>query len=800
MGNYYKAESLLKKSYTFKLDKLESDSPLLLSAYAGLSRLYTITGNYGEADRYLRLFSGQTEIRPDGLLYSESLFLYGDYYVALGDFKKAEEKYQQALRLQSSRLGENHLLLASGRMKLATVASFLAPEKKKETEQLYRQAGKIIEEAIGTSNALYAEYLQKTAAFLISTGNYPEAQRLLTDADQYWTVKLGASNRYSADIAVLRGGAYYRMEEYREAEKQYEKGGKMYAEIFSRQHPLYASVTGKTARVYYMLGDLSKSFKTMEEIVPLYLEYTEKYFPSLSFSEKEKFWNTLKEEFEFYNFLTAGHLSASKPQLNGRIYDQVIATKALLLSSDIKLRQRISGSGDTTLMRLFEEWTVKKELITSVLSIPKEQLREQGIDLQKETEAMEHLERTMSNRSSLFEERRKKLRIRWQDIRDELKENEYAVELIRFRYFNKEFTDSVIYGALILHQRSREYPELILMPDGRSMEQKYLKYHRNAAVFNVHDDQSYEAFWKPVKENIRDHATVYLSCEGVYNQLNLEMIPLPGEEGYVLDKNELILVTNTKDLLNKKENKNTRTNTWQQEAPYIFCGNPVFHKENTTAQIPSLPGAEQEVRELDALLKKSGKKTFSILNGQVTEDTLKKLNSPKVFHIATHGYFSEERTSTDKASVTNPLLHSGLILCEGGDLLHDSRNAYINSRSGILTAYEAINLNFDHTRLVVLSACETGRGEVQTGEGVFGLQRSFLIAGTDAVVMSLFKVNDEVTRKFMLVFYENLVQTGDKRSSFRMAKKVIKEEYLHPVYWGAFIMIEAYPKMNERIY
>jgi CHAT domain-containing protein len=117
-------------------------------------------------------------------------------------------------------------------------------------------------------------------------------------------------------------------------------------------------------------------------------------------------------------------------------------------------------------------------------------------------------------------------------------------------------------------------------------------------------------------------------------------------------------------------------------------------------------------------------------------------------------------------------------------------------KGGILTAYEAMNLNFDNTELVVLSACETGRGEVQAGEGVYGLQRAFLIAGADAVIMSLFKVNDEVTQKLMMHFYVNWLKTGDKRKSFIEAKKAIKSEYDSPIYWGAFIMIEGNPQAN----
>ena len=100
-----------------------------------------------------------------------------------------------------------------------------------------------------------------------------------------------------------------------------------------------------------------------------------------------------------------------------------------------------------------------------------------------------------------------------------------------------------------------------------------------------------------------------------------------------------------------------------------------------------------------------------------------------------------------------------------------------------------MNLNFDKTDLVVLSACETGLGEVQLGEGVYGLQRSFLVAGSQSIIMSLIKVNDEVTQELMMTFYKKWLKTGDRRKSFLEAKKEIKLKYKEPIFWGSFVMI-----------
>ena len=164
---------------------------------------------------------------------------------------------------------------------------------------------------------------------------------------------------------------------------------------------------------------------------------------------------------------------------------------------------------------------------------------------------------------------------------------------------------------------------------------------------------------------------------------------------------------------------------------------------------------------------------------EASEKNLKEIDTPRLLHIATHGFFSNGATSS------NPLFNSGLLFSEV------SQSFDFSGEDGILTAYEVVNLDLTDCDLVVLSACETGLGELENGEGVYGLQRAFQVAGVQNLIMSLWKVSDTATQELMTNFYNNWIATSDKQSAFKKAQLELKEKYKDPYFWGAFVMVGA---------
>jgi CHAT domain-containing protein len=343
-------------------------------------------------------------------------------------------------------------------------------------------------------------------------------------------------------------------------------------------------------------------------------------------------------------------------------------------------------------------------------------------------------------------------------------------------------------------QSTSQTPEGSLLSEGSDLETKYIAQYRNCIRQQQEDTISYNLFWKPIQNRLSDSHTFFISSDGVYNQINLNVLRNPASHQYVLDEVNIYLVTNTKDILQSTDKINMASASLFGKPDYTVntSMNPERPNPNRSLQAISdrdlvnftdqdfddLPGTELEVKSIESVFLSRQWSIHTFLNENATEENIKSVESPSVLHIATHGFFLE-----DDGSHINSMIRSGIILA--GIKNHSDQRA----QDGILTAYETTGLALEKTNLVVLSACETGLGEVMNGEGVYGLQRGLKVAGAKNLLMSLWKVDDKATAELMINFYQKWLSGLPIHDAFKKAQMDLRQNYESPFYWGAFILI-----------
>jgi CHAT domain-containing protein len=204
-----------------------------------------------------------------------------------------------------------------------------------------------------------------------------------------------------------------------------------------------------------------------------------------------------------------------------------------------------------------------------------------------------------------------------------------------------------------------------------------------------------------------------------------------------------------------------------------------------------LPATQTEIELIYTHLKDASYEAEMLFGKNANKKNIKELYKPRVLHIATHGFFQIANLDVENKEDLlkyNPLWRSGVVLSVATNS-KETDNKQENINEGILTAYEAMNLNLDSKQLVVLFACETGLGEIKNGEGVYGLQRAFKVAGAKNIIMSLWKVDDVATQELMTLFYDNWLKMNNSRKAFTATQQELRKKYPQPYYWGAFVLV-----------
>jgi CHAT domain-containing protein len=414
----------------------------------------------------------------------------------------------------------------------------------------------------------------------------------------------------------------------------------------------------------------------------------------------------------------------------------------------------------------------------------KEELKEQGVNLDSLEKATNSIEKSLSENSKEFLQFYFTSKTNLSTIQNNLKGDEALIEIIKLRNYEQVLLDSSRYIGLVV-TKDNPQPKLIILPNGNDLEGKYAKMYRLSMKNKIIDEKSYSYYWEPFEKEVKGKKRIFISSDGVYNQVNLNTLKKPGSD-FLINTYDIILLGNGKDIVAEAHKLSKQTAKKATLFGFPDYGSPT---------IPELPATKTEVDGINKVLKASGYQVSELIQKNASENNLKTSQKISILHIATHGYFLQdvEKTSwpigvaVDNAK-DNVLLRSGLMLAGASDADKHS-NSLENRSNGIITSYEAMNLDLRGTSLVVLSACETGLGEIKAGEGVYGLQRAFLVAGAEAIIMSLWKVDDAATQLLMNNFYSNWTKTGNIEKAFKQAQQQLMVKYKDPYYWGAFVLM-----------
>ncbi|MCX6829546.1 MAG: CHAT domain-containing protein [candidate division Zixibacteria bacterium] len=456
-------------------------------------------------------------------------------------------------------------------------------------------------------------------------------------------------------------------------------------------------------------------------------------------------------------------------------------------------------------------------------------------------QAANNLEGELSRRSLSFRRRQEINNISVVKIDSLLPANTAFIEFLKWDYRQIK-SDSVIpkYLALIINKgRNTEIVQLGDASDIDPLVYHYLEHMRGVASSGRQPNNSdlaaykpigqeiYEKIWKPLENNLEKEQTVFVGLDGSLNLVSLA--GLIDEKGtYLAEKYTLHHLSSARDLIRLQDIPNPSAGLFALGDP-DYDATPLSRKfpdelakdsngiNNVSAfatrnvrsgcgdlrdlQVQPLPGTRREINRIMAEWRAASDEPTSVfLGSQASEDNFKaQAPGKRVVHLATHGYFLEGRCQPSAPSVRldeeeawigeNPLLQSGLLLA--GANLHGAGADSLDIDDGVLSAYEVSAMNLEGTQLIVLSACETGLGEVKSGEGVYGLRRAFQMAGARTVISALWQVDDQTTADIMSRLYiksDKSIPERIRELQLQQIKKLRAGGFSdHPYSWAAFI-------------
>jgi CHAT domain-containing protein/Tfp pilus assembly protein PilF len=812
-GAYAKAEPLYQRALAINEKTLGPEHPDTAKYLTNLALSYLDAGEYAPAETlYQRALAiKQKTLGPEHPSIAISLINLAALYEATGAYGKAEPLYRRALAINEKALGPEHPETANSLNSLAGV--YYTTREYANAEPLVRRALAINEKALGPERPETANSLNNLAALYLSSGAYPQAEPLLRRALVINEKALGPEHPDTANSLNTLAGLYGNTGEYKQAESLYQRALAINEKALGPEHPNTVLVLNNLAGLYEAAGAYAKAEAFYQRAQNIEEKETARFLFSGSEARKQAYLQRRIGSVSRNVTFSLAHPTASRTALG---LSSVLQYKGRVLDATSDSISRIRHSAAPEDQALFDQLSsVAQELSTltfgGLKNLSPEAYRERLRELARE---QDKLEAELSTRSAAL--RQAVTPITLEGVRHAFPENAVLVEWFRYQSFNPKAKESTRWGApryVAYVLRRRGEPAAIDMGAAQPIDNLVAEF-RSAlsdsatANFKVVGGELYKALLQPLRSHLANTKRVLLSPDGALNLL--PFAALTDKRGqYLTQQFELTYVTSGRDLLRIADEPLT-------PGKALIVANPNYGTaERTDARIgsslqparsgeldrsgmdfSSLPGTAAEAKLLQSLLQLDDE---NVLTGdRATEASLRTLHGPRILHVATHGFFLNDqdvalaltpvgfgRDAQPLAWGENPLLRSGLALA-GANARHSG-----TKDDGILTAAEVAQLDLVGTQLVVLSACDTGIGTVQSGEGVYGLRRALVLAGAQAQMVSLWDVADVATQELMQDYYQRLLKGEGRSQALRASQLAMlaNPQRQHPYYWAGFIPI-----------
>jgi CHAT domain-containing protein/tetratricopeptide (TPR) repeat protein len=836
-GRYEEAEPLYLRSLAAQETLFGAEGQTVATALTNLAALYREKGEYLRAEPLLRRALAAQE-KTLGPAHADVAVTLNQLAILLsdrGDDEGALPLFERALSIYEKTLGPEHSAVATTLSSIAYIHS----ERKDydRAEKLYQRALSIIEKTLGAESPLYASTLNNLANTVAEREDYARAEPLARRALEIRERVLGPNHPDVANSLNTLAYLSFVRQRFNEEEPLYRRAIEIAEKAHGRDHPSVGIYIANLATVYWGRGDTTRALETLTRLAELRERNLALLLSTGSEEQKRLYMETLANETEgilsFHTRAAPSDAAAAELALTtllrrkGRVLDvvsdQTSALRRRLDPRDRALLDQLSAARGA-LARL---------VLGGGATGGDEERRAERVRLEAE---VGRLEAEVSNRSAEF--RTQSRAVTLGEVRAAVPEGAALVEVALFRPYDprakarKERFGSARYVAYVLKRKGA--PAWVDLGEAAVVDREVEAWRRALANPSSTDAKERaravdELVMRPVRRLLGKMRRIFLSPDGALNLVPFGAL-VDERHRFLIEDYSITYLTSGRDLLRLQASTESRSGP-------VIIANPQFDRaaagEQETqatqdtpnrrsaglagASFTSLPGTKEEASALGALL--PNVRVFT--EAQASEAVLKQLSAPAILHVATHGFFlpNEEQTSASdareletrglvltrhKTEGENPLLRAGLALAGA------NRQQGGAGEDGILTALEAAGLDLWGTKLVVLSACETGIGDVKNGDGVYGLRRALVLAGAESQVMSLWQVDDAATRDLMVAYYRRL-QAGEGRTE---ALRAVQLEMLrgagapaetkkrpnrsHPFFWASFIQSGDWREMNGK--